>query len=227
MRCYRKTTHLIQRPCYQRGSSCKDPAGNWTTPRPPDDHKEMQTAVVWTCLLFIRSAKNHLARHSTAKGGRRQGRQRKRWENNIREWTGLKFSRSQRAAENREKWRKLVAKSSVVPQWPSRLKDRWWWWWITQHCACCHQSVTCLSLHNLLPLMLCSSQQMGPSSPLYEHCTKGSKVCENTAPHISKCLIWTDAQMETAMLKVSQSRMVPWSHWLAPKSRCRCTNQCR
>ena len=52
----------------------------------------------------------------TVDGGRRQGRQRKRWEDNIREWTGLGFSRSQRAVENREKWRKLVAKSSVVPQ---------------------------------------------------------------------------------------------------------------
>ena len=27
----------------------------------------------------------------TVKGGRRQGRQRKRWEDNIREWTGLEF----------------------------------------------------------------------------------------------------------------------------------------
>ena len=27
----------------------------------------------------------------TVKGGRRQGRQRKRWEDNINEWTGLKF----------------------------------------------------------------------------------------------------------------------------------------
>ena len=51
----------------------------------------------------------------TVKGGRRQGRQRKRWEDNIREWTGLEFARSQRAVENRGKWRKLVAKSSVVP----------------------------------------------------------------------------------------------------------------
>ena len=59
----------------------------------------------------------------TEKGGRRQGRQRKRWEDNIREWTGLEFGRSQRAVENREKWRKLVAKSSVVPQRPSRLRD--------------------------------------------------------------------------------------------------------
>ena len=52
----------------------------------------------------------------TVKGGRRQGRQMKRWEDNIREWTGRKFSRSQRAVENKGKWRKLVAKSSVVPQ---------------------------------------------------------------------------------------------------------------
>ena len=63
------------------------------------------------------------------KGGRRQGGQRKRWEDNIREWTGLEFGKSQRAVENREKWRKLVAKASVVPQRPLRLRDWWWWWW--------------------------------------------------------------------------------------------------
>ena len=62
--------------------------------------------------------------HGTVKGGRRQGRQRKRWEDNIREWTGLEFGKSQRPVENREKWRKLVAKSSVVPHRPSRLRDR-------------------------------------------------------------------------------------------------------
>ena len=54
----------------------------------------------------------------TVKGGRRQGRQRKRWEDNIRDGTGLEFGRSQKAVENMEKWRKLVAKSSVVPQRP-------------------------------------------------------------------------------------------------------------
>ena len=58
------------------------------------------------------------------KGGRKQCRQRKRWEDSIREWTGLEFAKSERAVENTEKWRKLVAKSSVVPQRPSRLKDR-------------------------------------------------------------------------------------------------------
>ena len=60
----------------------------------------------------------------TVKGGRRQGRQRKTWEDNIRNWTGLELAKSQRAVKNREKWRKLVAKSSVVPQRPSRLRDR-------------------------------------------------------------------------------------------------------
>ena len=59
----------------------------------------------------------------TGKKGRRQGRQRKRWEDNIRECTDLEFGKSQRAEENRQKWRILVAKSSVVPQRPSRLRD--------------------------------------------------------------------------------------------------------
>ena len=59
----------------------------------------------------------------TVKGGRRQGGQRKRWEDNVREWTGLEFGKSQRAVENRGKWRNLVAKLSVVPQRSSRLRD--------------------------------------------------------------------------------------------------------
>ena len=93
------TTHLIQRPCYQLGSPCQDPAGNWTTRRPPDHHKETQTAMVWSCFPFIRSGQNHLVGHSER--GRRQRRQRKRWEDNIRVWTGLEFDKSQRAMENR------------------------------------------------------------------------------------------------------------------------------
>ena len=56
--------------------------------------------------------------------GGRQGRQKQRWEDNIGEWAGLEFGKSQRAVENREKWRKLVVRSSVVPQQPLRLRDR-------------------------------------------------------------------------------------------------------
>ena len=38
----------------------------------------------------------------TVKGERRQGRQRKRLEDNIREWTGLGFAKAQTAVEIRE-----------------------------------------------------------------------------------------------------------------------------
>ena len=66
------TTHLIQRPCYQRKSPCQDPAGNRTTRRPSDHRKETQIAVVWLCLPFIRSGQNHLARHSERGNMKRQ-----------------------------------------------------------------------------------------------------------------------------------------------------------
>ena len=87
-------------------------------------HKDLLTIVKRRKLQWY----GHVSRSSdlaitilqgTVKGGRRQGRQRKRWEDNIREWTGLEFGRSQRAVENRENWGKLVAKSSVVPERPS------------------------------------------------------------------------------------------------------------
>ena len=57
------TTHLIQRPCYQRRSPCQVPAGDWTTRR-PDHRKETQTAVVWSWLPFIRSGQNYIAMNS-------------------------------------------------------------------------------------------------------------------------------------------------------------------
>ena len=59
----------------------------------------------------------------TVKGGRRQGRQNKRWEDNIREWTGLEFGKSYRAVEKRKICRNLVVKSSVGPQRPLRLRN--------------------------------------------------------------------------------------------------------
>ena len=66
-------------------------------------------------------AKNIL--QGTVKERRRQGRQKKRWEDDIREWTDQEFAESQRAVENREKGIKLIAKSSMVPKRPSRLRD--------------------------------------------------------------------------------------------------------
>ena len=50
-----------------------------------------------------------------------RGRQKKRWEDNIKEWTGMDFASSTRAARNRTGWKGIVANSSVVPQRPSKV----------------------------------------------------------------------------------------------------------
>ena len=42
--------------------------------------------------------------------------QKKKWEDNIKEWTGMDFASSTRAAENRSRWKGIVANSSVVPR---------------------------------------------------------------------------------------------------------------
>ena len=70
--------------------------------------------MIWTCLRLSGLPKT--ISQGTVKGGRRQDKQKRRWEHNIKECTGLEFAKTQRAVENREKWRKLVVKSSVVPQ---------------------------------------------------------------------------------------------------------------
>ena len=57
----------------------------------------------------------------TVKGKGKRGRQKKRWENNIKEWTGTDFASSTRAAENRTRWKGIVANSSVVPRRPSKV----------------------------------------------------------------------------------------------------------
>ena len=77
--------------------------------RPMSRHHHLSVPTVTVAQLEL---------YDFVKGGRRQSRRRKRWEDNAREWTGLEFTEFQRAVENREKWRKLVADSSVVPRRP-------------------------------------------------------------------------------------------------------------
>ena len=58
----------------------------------------------------------------TVKGERRQGRQTKRWEDSIRQWTGLEFGKSQRTVENR-KMEKTGCKIICGAPMTSRLRD--------------------------------------------------------------------------------------------------------
>ena len=62
--------------------------------------------------------------HGTVKGKRNRGRQKKRWADNIREWTGMDFASSTRAAENRTRYKGVVANLYVVPRLPYKVMDR-------------------------------------------------------------------------------------------------------
>ena len=46
------------------------------------------------------------------KGERNRGSQKKRWEDNIKEWSGVDFAGSTRAAEKKTRWKGIVANLS-------------------------------------------------------------------------------------------------------------------
>ena len=100
MRCYRKILHIYKDHVTNEEVRAKKQQAI-------GPHEDLQTIVKRRKLQWY----GHVSRSSglaktilqgTVKGGRRQGRQRKRWEDTS-EWTGMEFAKSQRAAENREK----------------------------------------------------------------------------------------------------------------------------
>ena len=123
MRCFRKLLGISYRD-HITNEEVKARIGNAIGP-----YEDLLTAVKRRKLKWY----GHVTRSSglpktilqgTVQGGRRRGRQRKRWEDNIKEWSGLEWNIMLRKAENREECRKLVVKSTVVPQRPARLRDR-------------------------------------------------------------------------------------------------------
>ena len=82
----RDTTHLIQRPCYQRGSPCQDPQAI-------GPHEDLLTMVKrrklkWHGRVSRSSGLAKTIMQGTVKGRRRQSRQKQRLEDNIKEMTG-------------------------------------------------------------------------------------------------------------------------------------------
>ena len=78
--------------------------------------------MVWTCLPFIRSGQNNLARHSE-----REKKTRQTEKEAGRQYQGMDRPGVRQVPEGsgeQGKWRKLVVKSSMVPQRHSRLRDR-------------------------------------------------------------------------------------------------------
>ena len=118
MRCYRKILRVSYKDHVTNEEVCAK------IQRVIGLHEDLLTIVNkrrLSCLPSIRSGQNRLARHS-----KRREKTRQTEEEVGRQHQGMHrpgFGKSQRAVENREKWRKVVAKSSVVPQRPSRLRD--------------------------------------------------------------------------------------------------------
>ncbi|WP_293816031.1 hypothetical protein, partial [Thiolapillus sp.] len=95
MRCYRKILHIS----YKDHVTSKEVRAKIQQAIGP--HEDLLTIVKRRKLQWYGhvSCSSGLAKtilQSTVKGGRRQGGQRKRWEGNIRERTGLEFGKSQR-----------------------------------------------------------------------------------------------------------------------------------
>ena len=101
------TKHLIQRPCYQQGSPCQDPAGNWTTQKSSDDRKEMQIAVVWSCFPFIRSGQTKpscKAQWKGEEGKADRGSGEKTTSGNGQAWSSTGPRGQWRTGKNLENW---------------------------------------------------------------------------------------------------------------------------
>ena len=84
------------------------------------EHDELLTLVKKRKLRWF----GHVSRYSglaktilvdTVGGKSKGGGQKRRWEDNIKEWTEMDFASSSRAAENGTRWKGIVANSSVVP----------------------------------------------------------------------------------------------------------------
>ena len=127
-----KRTQAFEMRCYRRqfNISYKDHVTNEEVRRKiqaaTGEYDELLTLVKkrnlrWFCHVSRSSGLAKTILQGTVEGERKRGRQKKRWEDNIKGWTGMDFASSTRAAENRTRWKVIVANSSVVPRRPPRV----------------------------------------------------------------------------------------------------------
>ena len=76
--------------------------------------------MIWPCLKVFWFSKDNPTGHSERKKKKRQTEE-AAGRKNIKEWTGMDFASSTRAAENRSRWKGTVANSSVVPRRPPKV----------------------------------------------------------------------------------------------------------
>ena len=112
MRCYQRLLHISYKDCVTS----------------EDIRKKIQAAIgkyVCAFLTFVKKQKlrlfGHISRSSglakmILQGTVKGNLQKKRWEDNIKEWAGMNFASSTRASEDRTRRKGILVKYSVVPQ---------------------------------------------------------------------------------------------------------------
>ena len=120
MRCYRRLLNI----------SCKD------TVTSEDVHGKIQAAIekydklltlvkkrklYWFCNISMSSGLAKTILQDTVQGKRRKGIQKKRWEDHIKEWTGVDFVNSTRTAKDMTRLKGIVVMSSVAAQRPRKV----------------------------------------------------------------------------------------------------------
>ena len=75
----------------------------------------------WFCHTTHGGGLAKVCLQGTVSGGRARGRPRKKWNDNITEWTGLSFAEATRAADDREGWRRLVRVAASSKGAPTAL----------------------------------------------------------------------------------------------------------
>ena len=106
MRCYRKILHISYKDCVTNEEVC---AKIQQAIKPDEDLLTIikRHKLQWYGHVSCSSGLPKTIFQGTVKGGRTQGRQKKKLQDSIREWTGLELL--------------------VVPQQPAWLRDRWRW----------------------------------------------------------------------------------------------------
>ena len=127
-----KRTQAFEMRCYRRllNISYKDHVSNEEARRKIqaaiEEYDELLTLVKkrklrWFGYVSRSSGLAKTVLQGIVKGKIKRDRQKKRWEDNIKEWTRMDFASSTRAAENRTKWELIAANSSVVLRRPSKV----------------------------------------------------------------------------------------------------------
>ena len=111
--------------CHPIKEVAKDQRTNFLVSPLLANYEEMEAGMVWACRTPQQPLQKPFLRAS--EGGRRRGRHRKCWMDNIKKWTSLPMPELLTRASCRKKksWKRIPAESSLMPPWRSYCSSDW------------------------------------------------------------------------------------------------------